>query len=55
MNSYDVAFYFTGSCVLLGGVVFSLLTLPCWNRKSSENDRPEVLYTSSCDKVTSVA
>ncbi|XP_061646362.1 monocarboxylate transporter 9-like [Phyllopteryx taeniolatus] len=55
-QSYDLAFYFSGSCVLLGTLVLSLLTLPCWNRKpTSENDRPGVQYTSNCDKVASVA
>ncbi|XP_058507956.1 monocarboxylate transporter 9-like isoform X3 [Solea solea] len=55
MQSYDLAFYFSGSCVLLGAVVLLLLTLPCCNRKNSDNDRPDVLYTSNCDKVASVA
>ncbi|XP_041867165.1 monocarboxylate transporter 9-like [Melanotaenia boesemani] len=54
-QSYDLAFYFSGSCVLLGSLILSLLSLPCWNRKHCENDRPEVEYTSSCDKVASVA
>ncbi|XP_035461288.1 monocarboxylate transporter 9-like [Scophthalmus maximus] len=54
-QSYDLAFYFSGSCVLLGGFILSVLTLPCWNRKPSENHRPEVNYTSNCDKVASVA
>ncbi|XP_057703303.1 monocarboxylate transporter 9-like isoform X2 [Corythoichthys intestinalis] len=52
-QSYDLAFYFSGSCVLLGALVLSLLTLPCCNRKpASENDKQ---YTSNCDKVASVA
>ncbi|KAM6996956.1 monocarboxylate transporter 9-like [Tautogolabrus adspersus] len=54
-QSYDLAFYFSGSCVLLGACILTVLTLPCWNRKHSENNRPEVLYTSNCDKVASVA
>ncbi|XP_041644649.1 monocarboxylate transporter 9-like [Cheilinus undulatus] len=54
-QSYDLAFYFSGSCVLLGACILTLLTLPCWNRKHSENNRPDVLYTSNCDKVASVA
>ncbi|KAF7662242.1 hypothetical protein LDENG_00241320 [Lucifuga dentata] len=54
-QSYDLAFYFSGSCVVLGAFVLFLLTLPCWNRKECNNDRPDVHYTSNCDKVASVA
>ncbi|XP_053292827.1 monocarboxylate transporter 9 [Pleuronectes platessa] len=54
-QSYDLAFYFSGSCVVLGGCILTLLTLPCWNRKRAEIDRPDVHYTSNCDKVASVA
>ncbi|KAE8280770.1 Monocarboxylate transporter 9 [Larimichthys crocea] len=54
-QSYDLAFYFSGICVVLGALILSVLTLPCWNRKHSENDRPDVHYTSNCDKVASVA
>lgn len=54
-QSYDLAFYFSGSCVLLGAVLLSVLTLPCWNRKSGDGERPDIQYTSSCDKVASVA
>ncbi|XP_034463950.1 monocarboxylate transporter 9-like [Hippoglossus hippoglossus] len=54
-QSYDLAFYFSGSCVVLGGFILTLLTLPCWNRKHTDNDRPDVHYTSNCDKVASVA
>ncbi|KAL7382999.1 hypothetical protein ABVT39_003197 [Epinephelus coioides] len=54
-QSYDLAFYFSGGCVELGAVILFLLNLPCWNRKRSENDRPDVHYTSNCEKVASVA
>lgn len=54
-QSYDLAFYFSGSCVLIGACILTLLTLPCWNRKRSDNDRPDVQYTSNCEKVASVA
>ncbi|CAJ1067191.1 monocarboxylate transporter 9-like [Xyrichtys novacula] len=54
-QSYDLAFYFSGTCVLIGACILTLLTLPCWNRKHTENDRPDVEYTSNCDKVASVA
>ncbi|XP_077350747.1 monocarboxylate transporter 9-like [Festucalex cinctus] len=55
-QSYDLAFYFSGGFVLLGALVLSLLTLPCWTRKpASDNDRPDIQYTNNCDKVASVA
>lgn len=54
-QSYDLAFYFSGGCVELGAFILFLLNLPCWNRKHSEDDRPDVHYTSNCDKVASVA
>ncbi|MEQ2239819.1 hypothetical protein ILYODFUR_008505 [Ilyodon furcidens] len=54
-QSYDLAFYFSGSCVLLGAFILFLLSLPCWNRRPSENDKPEVQYTFTCEKVASVA
>lgn len=54
-QSYDWAFYFSGSCVILGAFILFLLTLPCWHRKHSDNNRPDVHYTSNCDKVASVA
>lgn len=55
MQSYDLAFFFSGSCVLLGALILSVLTLPCWNRKSSDSERPDIQYTSNCDKVACVA
>ncbi|TNM99590.1 monocarboxylate transporter 9a [Takifugu flavidus] len=55
MQSYDLAFFFSGSCVLLGALVLSVLTLPCWNRKSGDSERPDIQYTSNCDKVACVA
>lgn len=54
-QSYDLAFYFSGIFVLLGAFLLTLLTIPCWNKKHPENDRPDVHYTSNCDKVASVA
>lgn len=54
-QSYDLAFFFSGSCVLLGALVLSVLTLPCWNRKSGDSERPDIQYTSNCDKVACVA
>ncbi|CAL8369060.1 unnamed protein product [Gadus morhua 'NCC'] len=54
-QSYELAFYFSGSCVLLGGLILLVVALPCWDRKKRESDRPEVQYTINCDKVASVA
>ncbi|XP_029926865.1 monocarboxylate transporter 9 [Myripristis murdjan] len=54
-QSYDLAFYFSGSCVVLGALILFLLTLPCWNRRKCEGERPDVQYTSNCEKVASVA
>ncbi|XP_016308968.1 monocarboxylate transporter 9a [Sinocyclocheilus anshuiensis] len=61
-QSYDLAFYFSGTCVLVSGLLLFLATLPCWNRTSEEGNSPakEVVNTSQqptldCDKVASVA
>ncbi|XP_036448955.1 monocarboxylate transporter 9a isoform X2 [Colossoma macropomum] len=58
-QSYDLAFYFSGSCVVLGGVVLFLAALPCWDREKKEKNMsaidPDKQSTSDCDKVASVA
>ncbi|XP_067093153.1 monocarboxylate transporter 9a [Osmerus mordax] len=54
-QSYDLAFYFSGGCVLLGGFLLFLCVLPCWDRKKTNNNRPDIQYTSNCDRVASVA
>lgn len=54
-QSFELAFYFSGSCVLLGALILFVVALPCWDGKKREGDRPEVQYTSNCDKVASVA
>uniref|UniRef100_A0A9J7WUA6 Monocarboxylate transporter 9 n=1 Tax=Cyprinus carpio carpio TaxID=630221 RepID=A0A9J7WUA6_CYPCA len=61
-QSYDLAFYFSGTCVLLSGLLLFLATLPCWNRMSEEGNSAakEDINTSQqptldCDKVASVA
>ncbi|XP_042629797.1 monocarboxylate transporter 9-like [Cyprinus carpio] len=63
-QSYDLAFYFSGTCVLLSGLFLFLFcsTLPCRNRMSEEGNSPaeEDINTSQqptldCDKVASVA
>ncbi|XP_056147950.1 monocarboxylate transporter 9a isoform X2 [Lampris incognitus] len=54
-QSYDLAFFFSGCCVVLGGLTLFFFALPFWDRKQSQNDRADVQYTSNCDKVASVA
>ncbi|XP_041722757.1 monocarboxylate transporter 9 [Coregonus clupeaformis] len=54
-QSYDLAFYFSGGSVLLGGVTLFLCALPWWDKKKADIDRPDIQYTSNCDKVASVA
>ncbi|XP_076834186.1 monocarboxylate transporter 9a [Brachyhypopomus gauderio] len=62
-QSYDLAFYFSGSCVVLGGVTLFLATLSCWGLVEKEGNTPEMESTcepglknpSDCDKVASVA
>ncbi|XP_064790229.1 monocarboxylate transporter 9-like [Oncorhynchus masou masou] len=54
-QSYDLAFYFSGGSVLLGGVTLFLCALPCWDKKKADIGRPDIQYTSNCDKVASVA
>lgn len=54
-QSYDLAFYFSGTCVVLGAFILFVLTLPCWNRKNAEKAKSDVQYTSTCEKVISVA
>ncbi|CAB1312687.1 unnamed protein product [Coregonus sp. 'balchen'] len=54
-QSYDLAFYFSGGSVLLGGVTLFLCALPCWDKKKADINRPDIQYTSNCDKVASVA
>ncbi|KAL2078406.1 hypothetical protein ACEWY4_026091 [Coilia grayii] len=36
MQSYDLAFYFSGVCVLLGGTILIVSSLPCWSRHEGE-------------------
>lgn len=54
-QSYDLAFYFSGSCVVLGAFILFVLTLPCWNRKHTETNKSDIHYTGNCEKVISVA
>ncbi|KAM6956092.1 monocarboxylate transporter 9-like [Aplochiton taeniatus] len=55
-QSYDLAFFFSGGCVLLGGLTLFLFALPCWDKKkTAENPTADIQYTSNCGKVASVA
>ncbi|XP_067223582.1 monocarboxylate transporter 9a [Chanodichthys erythropterus] len=62
-QSYDLAFYISGTCVLVSGLFLFLATLTCWNRTMEEGDSsPEEdintsqqRHTLDCDKVASVA
>ncbi|XP_041124733.1 monocarboxylate transporter 9b isoform X2 [Polyodon spathula] len=54
-ESYDLAFFFSGACVLLAGFSLLLAALPCWDKLKEDHSRPDIKYTSNCDKVASVA
>ncbi|XP_030643299.1 monocarboxylate transporter 9a [Chanos chanos] len=62
-QSYNLAFYFSGTCVCVGGLFLFFAALPCWNRCKAENDQPEcnccdepdVEKSFECDKMASVA
>ncbi|XP_051523575.1 monocarboxylate transporter 9b [Myxocyprinus asiaticus] len=55
MHSYDLAFYFSGSFVLLGGACLFLSALSCWNKNQEETNTPSEEYTDECDAVATVA
>lgn len=55
MQSYDLAFYFSGSCVLLGGVQLLLSALSCWDKTHDSSAKPEEEYTHNCDSVAALA
>lgn len=55
MQSYDLAFYFSGSCVLLGGVQLLLFALFCWDKTQDSSTKPEAKCTHNCDSVAAVA
>ncbi|XP_076856719.1 monocarboxylate transporter 9b [Brachyhypopomus gauderio] len=50
--SYDLAFYFSGSCVLLGGLLLLLSTLPCSQDSSTQRESE---CTNDCHRVAAVA
>ncbi|XP_062382707.1 monocarboxylate transporter 9b [Sardina pilchardus] len=54
MQSYDLAFYFSGGCVLLGGfLLFLVSSLPCRPRAKGDSHPADPEYTS--DLVAAVA
>ncbi|GAA6069588.1 monocarboxylate transporter 9b isoform X1 [Tachysurus ichikawai] len=55
LQSYDLAFYFSGSCVLLGGVQLLLFALSCWDKTHDPSPEPEAEHHNNCDRVAAVA
>ncbi|XP_048194778.1 monocarboxylate transporter 9 isoform X2 [Perognathus longimembris pacificus] len=39
-QTYDIAFYFSGFCVLLGGFILLLTALPCWDICNKQLPKP---------------
>ncbi|XP_060225361.1 monocarboxylate transporter 9 isoform X1 [Meriones unguiculatus] len=39
-QTYDIAFYFSGFCVLLGGFILLLAALPCWETCNQKLPKP---------------
>lgn len=39
-QTYDIAFYFSGFCVLLGGFILLLAALPCWDACNRKLPKP---------------
>ncbi|XP_029398252.1 monocarboxylate transporter 9 isoform X2 [Mus pahari] len=39
-QTYDIAFYFSGFCVLLGGFILLLAVLPCWDMCNKRLPKP---------------
>ncbi|XP_052600711.1 monocarboxylate transporter 9 isoform X2 [Peromyscus californicus insignis] len=39
-QTYDIAFYFSGCCVLLGGFILLLAALPCWDTCNKKLPKP---------------
>lgn len=52
-QTYDIAFYFSGSCVLLGGLILLLATLPHWNacNKQLHDPNPTVFLYKVASNV----
>ncbi|XP_056623907.1 monocarboxylate transporter 9a [Triplophysa dalaica] len=62
-QSYDLAFYFSGTCVVVSSLFLFLATLPCWKKMREKENSPaeedvnnsQQQHSSECDKVASVA
>ncbi|KAJ1144595.1 hypothetical protein NDU88_010893 [Pleurodeles waltl] len=46
-QTYSIAFYFSGICVLLGGFLLLLATLPCWDNNNNRSSKKLPLHTKS--------
>ncbi|XP_052426973.1 monocarboxylate transporter 9 [Carassius gibelio] len=55
MNSYDLAFYFSGSFVLLGGAGLFLAAVCCRDNNQEETGTPDTECINDYDKVATVA
>ncbi|XP_060097074.1 monocarboxylate transporter 9 [Heteronotia binoei] len=54
-ESYDTAFYFSGLCVLFGGLLLLVATLPCWNSLSSSHHPEKPLPNIYSYKISATA
>ncbi|XP_061491068.1 monocarboxylate transporter 9 isoform X4 [Rhineura floridana] len=52
-KSYDIAFYFSGLCVLFGGLLLLVAALPCWNSMNSCDQAEKPLPNTYSYKVAS--
>nr|XP_028585149.1 monocarboxylate transporter 9-like isoform X1 [Podarcis muralis]XP_028585150.1 monocarboxylate transporter 9-like isoform X1 [Podarcis muralis]XP_028585151.1 monocarboxylate transporter 9-like isoform X1 [Podarcis muralis]XP_028585152.1 monocarboxylate transporter 9-like isoform X1 [Podarcis muralis]XP_028585153.1 monocarboxylate transporter 9-like isoform X1 [Podarcis muralis]XP_028585154.1 monocarboxylate transporter 9-like isoform X1 [Podarcis muralis] len=52
-KSYDIAFYFSGLCVLFGGLLLLVAALPCWNTRNGSNQAEKPLPNIYSYKVAS--
>lgn len=55
MHSYDLAFYFSGSFVLLGGAGLFLAAVCCRHKNQDETSTPDKECINDFDKVATVA
>ncbi|XP_069467321.1 monocarboxylate transporter 9 [Ambystoma mexicanum] len=46
-QTYNIAFYFSGLCVLLGGVLLLLAALPCWDKCNHQSSKKPPICTHS--------
>nr|XP_056706055.1 monocarboxylate transporter 9 [Euleptes europaea] len=54
-ESYDTAFYFSGLCVLFGGLLLLVAAIPCWNNLNSSNQPEKPLPSIYSYKVSATA